>query len=154
MSCKKALLTLITLTMLASKSWATAVEQFNSPPKGNIATEEVITFDKEKTVTKETLLNYKKIIPAGRVEINEEDYPILSRRLGEEGSVSYSVLIRSNGSVAEVKIIKSPYPRLSDAVKQGAQKWKFRPIKLSNDTDVIVGNFITTFSLVKKSAMK
>lgn len=56
-------------------------------------------------------------------------YPPTSRRLGEEGTVTVSVLVGTDGRVQEAKLQKSSgYPRLDEAtLKQALRAWRFKP---------------------------
>ncbi|TDR82847.1 energy transducer TonB [Paludibacterium purpuratum] len=58
------------------------------------------------------------------------DYPALSRRLGEEGTVLLSVLILADGRVAEVALARSSgYPRLDAAALAAVRRWHYRPAR-------------------------
>lgn len=55
-------------------------------------------------------------------------YPALSRRLGEEGTVTLEILVKANGMVGEVKLKNSSgYKRLDDAAINAIKRWKFVP---------------------------
>lgn len=55
-------------------------------------------------------------------------YPQLSKKLKEEGIVTLKVLVKANGSVADVEILKSSgYKRLDDAAKKAFKRWHFSP---------------------------
>ncbi len=55
------------------------------------------------------------------------EYPPLSRRLGEEGKVTVSVLINTQGRAEEVRLKKSSgYNRLDDAAMRAVKTWGFR----------------------------
>lgn len=69
--------------------------------------------------------------PAAYAHNPKPPYPLLSRRLGEEGMVKLSVLVAADGSVAEVTVAKSSgYPRLDRAALETVQTtWRFAPAR-------------------------
>jgi protein TonB len=69
----------------------------------------------------------KEAIP--RYEVNPDPpYPETARRRGLEGTVLLSVLVRSNGTVGEVKLAKTSGHRLLDAAAMGTiRDWQFIP---------------------------
>jgi len=55
-------------------------------------------------------------------------YPRLSRRRGEEGTVLLQLMVRKDGSVAQVRIKQSSgYPRLDQAALEAVRGWKYNP---------------------------
>lgn len=55
-------------------------------------------------------------------------YPPLSRRLGEAGTVLLEALVKTDGSVADIRVIRSPgYPRLEQAARQALRAARFQP---------------------------
>ena len=63
----------------------------------------------------------------------EPDYPLLSRRLKEEGTVTLDVFILADGSVGEVKLKKtSGFGRLDKAALDKVKVWIFDPAKVGN----------------------
>lgn len=55
-------------------------------------------------------------------------YPHLSKKLKEEGIVTLRILVKADGQVAEVEILKSSgYKRLDDAAKKAFKRWQFSP---------------------------
>ena len=77
------------------------------------------------------------------------DYPLTSKRLGEEGRVLVSVLILANGSVEEVQVLKSSgYPRLDSAAVEHVQRdWRFVPARLNGEAIAAWGRFGVTFQI-------
>ncbi|MFN3751871.1 MAG: TonB family protein [Thiobacillus sp.] len=69
--------------------------------------------------------------PADYLNNPKPIYPVLSRRLGEEGIVRLNILVNPDGSVARLEIAKSSgYPRLDEvAVKTVQSSWKFEPAR-------------------------
>lgn len=54
-------------------------------------------------------------------------YPPISRRLGEEGSVTLRILVDERGGAADVQVAQSSgYARLDDAAVQAVRRWNFR----------------------------
>jgi protein TonB len=55
-------------------------------------------------------------------------YPAISRRQGEEGVVTFRVLVDEKGNPLEVNVLSSSgHSRLDDAARQAIKKWKFVP---------------------------
>jgi protein TonB len=55
-------------------------------------------------------------------------YPAISRRQGEEGVVSFRVLVDEKGRPLEVNVLRSSgFPRLDDAARQAIKRWSFVP---------------------------
>ena len=56
------------------------------------------------------------------------DYPTLSRRLGEHGSVALRVMIGADGRAGEVQVVQSSgYPRLDRSAADAIRQWRFSP---------------------------
>jgi len=57
-------------------------------------------------------------------------YPPLSRRMGEQGRVILRVLVRAEGTAADVQVrASSGYARLDDVARETVRRWKFVPAK-------------------------
>ena len=57
-------------------------------------------------------------------------YPLLSRRLGEQGRVMLRVHVGSDGAAREVQVRESSgSPRLDHAAKEAVERWKFLPAR-------------------------
>lgn len=57
-------------------------------------------------------------------------YPEISRRNGEQGTVTLTVKVNAEGSVNSVRVVRSSgYPRLDVAAKQAARRWRFHPAR-------------------------
>lgn len=57
-------------------------------------------------------------------------YPVLSKKLGEQGRVLLNVLINEEGAATEVQIAQSSgFSRLDEAALNTVQNWKFVPAK-------------------------
>lgn len=55
-------------------------------------------------------------------------YPMMSKRIGEQGTVVLRVLVKSDGSAGEVEVkITSSYPRLDQAAVDAVKNWHFIP---------------------------
>jgi periplasmic protein TonB len=56
------------------------------------------------------------------------DYPALSRRYGEQGTVTIRVLVQADGSAGKVEIAKSSgYALLDEAARNAVRGWRFGP---------------------------
>jgi protein TonB len=61
------------------------------------------------------------------------DYPLASRRRGEEGKVLLRVLVSAEGGAEQVEIDKSSgFARLDQAAKAAVKNWLFVPARLGN----------------------
>lgn len=57
-------------------------------------------------------------------------YPAPSRRMREQGRVILRVLVRTNGTAAQVQVrTSSGHARLDDAARDAVQQWKFVPAR-------------------------
>jgi protein TonB len=55
-------------------------------------------------------------------------YPMMSKRLGEQGTVMLRVLVKSDGSAGTVEVkISSNFPRLDQAAVDAVKNWHFIP---------------------------
>lgn len=62
------------------------------------------------------------------VQAPRPDYPVQSKRLGEEGKVILRALINAEGRVERIEIQRSSgHPRLDDAAREAVQNALFRP---------------------------
>lgn len=62
------------------------------------------------------------------------EYPMVSKRLGEEGKGRVSLFVRADGTVGEVKIIKSTgFERLDRAAQKSMMTWKLKPAMRGNE---------------------
>ena len=60
----------------------------------------------------------------------EPVYPAASRRLGEEGTAMFRVLVNPSGRPESVEMLKSSgHPRLDQAALEAIRKWMFNPAK-------------------------
>jgi periplasmic protein TonB len=84
-----------------------------------------LTFKSEPTVIEPQLTATKPILK----KISRPDYPIMSKRLNEEGATEMSLLINENGKVTEVNLVTtSGSDRLDEAAIKHAQRhWTFTP---------------------------
>ena len=69
--------------------------------------------------------------PADYLNNPKPPYPVLSRRLGEEGVVRLNVLVNPDGSVARLELAKSSgFARLDQSAMDTVQSsWKFEPAR-------------------------
>ena len=62
------------------------------------------------------------------VDLPAPEYPLRSRRLGEEGLVLVEVEVLANGRAGTVRVVRAPpYPRLVDAAVKAVRSAKFKP---------------------------
>ncbi len=62
-------------------------------------------------------------------------YPLLSRRLGEQGKVLLRVLVHTDGSAMSVEIASgSGYARLDQAARETVRQWRFIPAMQGDKT--------------------
>jgi len=58
----------------------------------------------------------------------DDDYPTLSRWLGDEGTTSLAFTVQADGTVSDVKVVKSSgHGRLDSAAVHCVSKWHYRP---------------------------
>lgn len=61
---------------------------------------------------------------------NKLTYPLTSRRLKEEGTALLSIFVNADGTVGEVKLLKSSgFERLDRAAMESVKKWKLIPAR-------------------------
>ena len=72
-------------------------------------------------------------IPAGYAGTNPKPvYPLLSRKLAEEGTVVLRILVREDGAAGEVRIQQSSgYPLLDESALSAVQRWRFHPASIN-----------------------
>lgn len=62
------------------------------------------------------------------------EYPVASRRLGEQGRALFDVYILADGSVGEVKLKRSSgYARLDEAAYGAVRRWRYVPAYRGNE---------------------
>ena len=67
------------------------------------------------------------------------DYPDEARRRGLEGEVEMEIVVRQDGSVGDVKILKGLSASLDERAIQAVRQWRFSPARrLGTAVDVIV----------------
>jgi protein TonB len=60
-------------------------------------------------------------------------YPVMSKRLGEEGQVLLRVLVSSQGSAEQVQLVRSSgFSRLDEAAAEAVARWRFVPAKVGS----------------------
>ncbi|MBI3131959.1 MAG: TonB family protein [Acidobacteria bacterium] len=64
-------------------------------------------------------------------------YPPESRRLCEEGTVEVAFPVHQDGAVGRVRVLASPYERLSASVVKTVETWTFEPFQLPDPEDVV-----------------
>lgn len=68
-------------------------------------------------------------------------YPALSRRLGEQGLVVYSVLIGVDGAAVSARLVKSSgFERLDKAAYEAIMRWRYTPGKRNGTPEAMTFN--------------
>ena len=82
-----------------------------------------------------------ELVSAVQVETPEPEYPRLSRRLAEQGTVELRMRVLADGSVGEVAIVRSSgFERLDRAALEGVRRWRCRAATrdgVPHDSDVV-----------------
>lgn len=86
---------------------------------------------------------------AGRGGLSEPEYPPVSRRLGQEGTVTLLLYIREDGRVGDAKVQESSgFPKLDEAAVDHARRnWRFVPGKENGKPIAMWHPFKVTFKL-------
>jgi protein TonB len=81
--------------------------------------------------------------------LSKPDYPPVSRRLGQEGTVTLRLYIQENGRVGEAQVEKtSGFPKLDDAaVRHSLRAWRFRPATENGKPIAVWHSFRVKFTL-------
>lgn len=75
-------------------------------------------------------------------------YPLESRRLREQGTVTLAVLLSVEGRVERLSVAKSSgYPRLDRAASGAVRHWRWSPTVLDGQPVLVQGNVIIPFVL-------
>ena len=70
------------------------------------------------------------VFNAGYLENPAPAYPVISRRMGEQGRVVLRVLVNAAGAADEVQVRNSSgHPRLDEAARETVRRWRFVPAK-------------------------
>lgn len=91
-----------------------------------------------------------KTITSGLEYISQppREYPAMSRRLGEEGTVTLRILVNDKGQVDQVEIRKSSgFPRLDEAARKWAQRIVFKPYMENGRPIPVYANLPISFNL-------
>jgi TonB family protein len=56
------------------------------------------------------------------------EYPPIMLRLQDEGTVHFDFRIRPDGTVDDVRVLKSPNPHFAQATVAAVQRWRFKPL--------------------------
>jgi protein TonB len=81
--------------------------------------------------------------------LSKPDYPPVSRRLGQEGTVVLQLYILESGRVGEAKVqTSSGFPKLDEAAKTHALRaWRFRPATENGKAVPVWHSFRVKFTL-------
>jgi protein TonB len=95
------------------------------PKKAEMATERAAAAPADEAPAPESAIVLSRL-DADYLNNPRPAYPTLSRRLGEEGRVLLRVLVRADGTPAEVTLHQSSgYARLDQAALEAVRKWRF-----------------------------
>ncbi len=86
------------------------------------------------------------IRPPARVVYVQPVYPQIALAARKEGTVILQAVIDENGSVREVKVLRS-VPLLDDAAVQAVSQWKFTPTLLNGAPVPVVMTVTVGFTL-------
>ncbi len=71
------------------------------------------------------------LVAAQRLDTPDPEYPRLSRRLAEQGTVELRLRVLADGSVGEVEVVRtSGFERLDRAAVESVREWRFRAATL------------------------
>ena len=72
-------------------------------------------------------------IPASYAKSNRKpEYPVMSRRLNEQGTVTLKVLVTESGTAGLVEVkASSNYPLLDESARNAVLKWHFEPARIN-----------------------
>jgi protein TonB len=74
------------------------------------------------------------IFDAAYLQNPAPSYPVLSRRLKEQGRVMLRVRVNTGGTADEVQVrTSSGFPRLDESARMTVQQWKFVPARRGSD---------------------
>jgi protein TonB len=77
---------------------------------------------------------------------------LISKRLGEEGTVVMLLLVTEDGHVADAKLDKSSgFPRLDEAALRESRRWRLIPAKQGDKPVASWGRFAMTFRLTDEN---
>ena len=102
------------------------------PPKPQEQPEPAETNDdiapSTKSVAHDGDVRESGVTPAEAIGLNRLEYPKLSRRLGQQGTVTVEVQVLPTGRAGQVRIVESSrYKRLDRAVVRHMRECRFRP---------------------------
>jgi TonB family protein len=123
-------------------------QNINNPKSQKSATQQNQSNDLEKSQNSEEEQRQAEIDQAGAVPVTmpnpfakglnnpKPPYPLMSRRLNEEGKVILNVCVSLSGLVENLKLEQtSGHQRLDDIAIETVKKWKFIPAK-TQDRDI------------------
>jgi TonB family protein len=94
-----------------------------------------VEFDAKCTNEVDTDSDGKKVAPKPDPArpLTMPDYPPVSRRMGEEGTVMVSVYVTDSGAIGEAKLNQSSgFVMLDNAALEGTRNWKMQPGQFKN----------------------
>ncbi len=85
--------------------------------------------------------------PAKAIYKTNPDYPLISKRLKEQGVVTVEFLISKTGTVSSPHVVASPSQRLAESVVNAVLKWRFKPAELQKQAVMQRAKVSINFSL-------
>lgn len=80
----------------------------------------------------------------------QPDYPPELRRGGVQGKVILEVIVASDGSVGDLRVVASPDPALSQLACEAVYQWRFKPGTLNGTPIPVYSIFTLDFSIPKE----
>lgn len=74
-------------------------------------------------------------------------YPELARRAHVEGIVVLEAIIGADGSVRDVRVLRSANPLLDTAALEAVRRWRYRPARIGERPVAVFLSVVVTFSL-------
>ena len=106
---------------------AVAVERQRSPSAVSAPTEQIASAPGQGVVAAGVS------IPADYAASNRKPaYPLVSRKLEEQGTVLLHILVKADGRAGEVRLSRSSgHPLLDESAIAAARDWRFRPAEVN-----------------------
>jgi TonB family protein len=84
------------------------------------------------------------VLMAAATQTPTPAYPEFAKSSGVQGQVEVDVVVSSDGTVKEARLISGPMP-LRDSARDAALKWKFDPAKLHSEQQDVIGTLVFNF---------
>jgi TonB family protein len=89
----------------------------------------------------------EKASPATLISQAKPEYPALAKLLRAEGVVSLSVAIQPDGTVRDLKVLRSAGYGLDEKAMEAVQKWRYAPTRLNGSPVSSVSTVFANFTL-------